>query len=92
MPPLTEAKLRAIKPSGKIERFYDQHGLYLELSAAGGKLWRWKYRFDGKEKRLALGVYQDVIAQARENGARRQAQRFFLSGSSHGGRKLWYHN
>ena len=67
MPPLTEAKLRAIKVSGKVERFSDSGGLYLELSKAGGKLWRWKYRFDGKEKRLALGSYPDVsLAQARE--------------------------
>ncbi len=40
MPHLTEAALRAIKPSGKVERFYDTLGLYLELSKAGGKLWR----------------------------------------------------
>lgn len=61
-----EAKIRAIKPSGKTERFYEQNGLYLKLSKAGGKLWRWKYRFEGKEKRLALGVYPDVtLAQAR---------------------------
>ena len=53
MPHLTEAALRAIKPSGKVERFYDTLGLYLELSKAGGKLWRWKYRFEGKEKRLS---------------------------------------
>ena len=46
MPHLTEAALRAIKPSGKVERFYDTLGLYLELSKAGGKLWRWKYRFE----------------------------------------------
>ena len=85
MPPLTEAKLRAIKPSGKIERFYDQHGLYLELSAAGGKLWRWKYRFDGKEKRLALGAYPDVtLAQAREK--RDDARKVLKNGVDPGSR------
>ncbi|MBE6442345.1 MAG: DUF4102 domain-containing protein [Desulfovibrio desulfuricans] len=67
MPPLTEAKLRGIRPSGKIERLYDQHGLYLEVSKAGSKLWRWKYRFGGKEKRLALGAWPEVsLRQARE--------------------------
>jgi len=34
--------------------------LYIEVSAAGGKWWRLKYRFDGKEKRLSLGVFPDV--------------------------------
>lgn len=67
MPHLTEATLRAIKPSGKIERFYDSLGLYLELSKAGGKLWRWKYRFEGKEKRLSFGHWPDVsLKEARE--------------------------
>ena len=67
MPHLTEVALRAIKPSGKVERFYDQQGLYLELSKAGGKLWRWKYRYDGKEKRLSFGAWPDVsLKEARE--------------------------
>ncbi|WP_211922443.1 tyrosine-type recombinase/integrase [Solidesulfovibrio aerotolerans] len=60
MPLLTEIKIKTIKPSGKIERFHDSQGLYLELSAAGGKHWRWKYKFDGKEKRLSLGAWPDV--------------------------------
>lgn len=67
MPPLTEVKIKSIKASGKIERFYDDRGLYLELSKAGGKLWRWKYRFDGKEKRLALGSWPEVsLKEARD--------------------------
>ena len=67
MPHLTEVALRAIKPSGKIERFYDTLGLYLELSKAGGKLWRWKYRFEGKEKRLSFGPWPEVsLKEARE--------------------------
>lgn len=60
MPQLTEVKLRAIKQSGKIERYHDGGGLYLELSAAGGKHWRWKYKFDGKQKRLSFGAWPDV--------------------------------
>lgn len=67
MPHLTEVALRAIKVSGKIERFYDTLGLYLELSKAGGKLWRWKYRFEGKEKRLSFGPWPEVsLKEARE--------------------------
>ncbi|MDD9891469.1 MAG: Arm DNA-binding domain-containing protein, partial [Gammaproteobacteria bacterium] len=46
---------------------YDEKGLYLEVTAAGGKLWRLKYRFGGKEKRLALGAYPAVsLKEARE--------------------------
>lgn len=60
MPQLTEVKIKNIKPSGKIERFHDKSGLYLEISKAGGRHWRWKYKFDGKEKRLSLGAWPDV--------------------------------
>lgn len=60
MPPLTEIKIKSIKTSGKIERFHDTGGLYLELSTAGGKYWRWKYRVDGKEKRLTFGAWPEV--------------------------------
>lgn len=67
MPQLTEAKLRSIKKSGRIERFHDSGGLYLELSTAGGKHWRWKYKFEGKEKRLSFGAWPDVsLKEARE--------------------------
>ncbi len=79
MPQLTEVKLRAIKPSGKIERFHDGQGLYLELSAAGGKHWRWKYSFDGKEKRLTFGAWPDVsLKDAREK--RDDARKVLRSG------------
>ncbi|MGY0633854.1 Arm DNA-binding domain-containing protein [Luteimonas sp. A478] len=42
----------------------------LEVAPSGGKLWRWKYRYEGKEKRLALGAYPEVeLAEARERHA-----------------------
>ncbi len=64
--PLTDTKLRAAKPRDKAYRLADSGGLYLEVIPAGGRYWRWKYRFGGKEKRLALGVYPDVsLADAR---------------------------
>jgi integrase len=48
-------------------RLADEKGMYLEVTQAGGKYWRWKFRHAGKEKRLALGVYPDVsLAQARK--------------------------
>jgi hypothetical protein len=44
----------------------DRGGLYLLVTPAGGKLWRWRYRFEGKEKQMAFGKYPDIsIAQAR---------------------------
>jgi len=65
--PLTDTQLRNAKPSGKPQRFFDGGGLYVEISPAGGKLWRLKYRFQGKEKRMAFGIYPAVsLAKARK--------------------------
>jgi len=66
--PLTDVACRnASCPAGKArERFYDANGMYLEVMPTGSKYWRLKYRFAGKEKRLALGPYPAVgLAQAR---------------------------
>ena len=60
-------KLRALKPSGKVQKLLDCDGLYIHVSPAGGKLWRLFYRFDGKQKTLALGKYPEVsLAEARK--------------------------
>ncbi|MGB4064201.1 MAG: integrase arm-type DNA-binding domain-containing protein [Azonexus sp.] len=58
--PLTEIAIKAAKPAEKITRLYDEKGLYLEISPAGGRWWRFKYSIGGKEKRLSLGVYPEV--------------------------------
>ena len=64
--PLSDAAIRKAKPADKPLRLFDGGGLYLEIAPTGGKLWRWKYRFSGKEKRLALGIYPDVsLSEAR---------------------------
>lgn len=55
--PLTDAKLRTLTTPGK---HFDGGGLYLELTPAGGRYWRLKYRHEGKEKRLSFGVYPAV--------------------------------
>lgn len=57
---LNELAIRNAKPGAKPIRMSDSGGLYLEVAPSGGKLWRLKYRFGGKEKRLALGKYPDV--------------------------------
>ena len=62
--PLTDTKVRTAKPKDKPYRLADGGGLYLEVMPNGSKYWRWKYRFDGKEKRLALGVYPQVTLAA----------------------------
>ena len=79
--PLTDtACKKATCPEGRPSvRLADEKALYLEVTAAGGKYWRWKYRYGGKEKRLALGVYPDVtLAQARE--ARDEARKALAGG------------
>jgi hypothetical protein len=58
--PLTKTAIRNAKPGDKTIKLYDERGLYMEVSPNGGKWWRLKYRYDGKEKRLSLGVYPDV--------------------------------
>ena len=62
--PLTDTKVKNAKPGQKTVRIFDERGLYLEVSPAGGKWRRFKYRFNGKEKRLSLGVYPDVKLKA----------------------------
>jgi integrase len=64
---LTDAKIRNAKPGEKPVKLFDERGLYLEVSPAGGKWWRLKYRFGGKERRISLGVYPDVgLSEARD--------------------------
>jgi integrase len=64
---LTDTKIRNTKPGEKPMRLFDERGLYLEVSTAGGKWWRLKYRFGGKEKRISLGVYPEVsLKEARD--------------------------
>ena len=72
--PLTDTAIRNAKPSDKARKMFDSRGLYLEVSPRGGKWWRLKYRFAGKEKRLSLGVYPDVslkMARERRDEARK---------------------
>ncbi len=73
--PLSDTKIRNTKPGAKPVRLFDGGGLYLEVAPSGGKWWRLKYRIDGKEKRLSLGVYPDVglkDARERRDEARKQ--------------------
>lgn len=84
--PLTDTAIRSAKPQPKPSRIFDGGGLYLEVRSTGAKLWRLKYRFDGKEKLLALGKYPDVpLAKARDR--RDQARKLLADGVDPGQKK-----
>lgn len=57
---LKDTEIKALKPLDKLYRKADGGGLYIEVFPNGSKLWRWKFRVSGKEKRLALGAYPAV--------------------------------
>jgi len=63
---LTDAQVRKIKPLDKKKRYSDEKGLYLEVTPAGGRFWRIKYRFNNRESTLTIGSYPEIsLAQAR---------------------------
>lgn len=65
--PLTDTAVRNAKPGPKPVKMYDESGLFLLLQPNGGKWWRFKYRFGGKEKLLSFGTYPEVsLKDARE--------------------------
>lgn len=63
---LSEAKVRAAKGRVKPYKLTDTNRLYLLVTPSGGKLWRWNYTYDGKQKSMAFGTYPMVsLADAR---------------------------
>ena len=75
---LTDPKVKQAKPKEKVYRLSDEKGLYLEVHPTGAKYWRHKYRFGGKEKRLAYGVYPEV--SLKEARTKRDEARTLLAG------------
>jgi integrase len=64
---LTDIAIRNAKPRAKPYKLTDANSLYLEVYPNGSRYWRYRYRWHGKERRLAIGVYPEVpLAQARE--------------------------
>lgn len=64
---LTDSKIRATKPSATPFKLTDSQGLYLLINPGGSRLWYLKYRFNGKESRIALGPYPQVsLSDARQ--------------------------
>ncbi len=74
---LTDAAVRRAKPGAHAIRLFDGGGMYLEVAPSGGKWWRHKFRYGGKEKLLSLGIYPQIsLSEARK---RRQAARELLA-------------
>ena len=74
---LSAIEVKSAKPRDKQYKLFDERGLFLLVTPAGSKLWRLKYRFDGREKLLALGAFPEVsLADAR---TRRDEERTRLS-------------
>lgn len=77
---LTAWQVETAKPKDKPYKLSDGGGLYLEIATSGSRYWRLKYRYGGKEKRLAFGVYPEVsLAEARD---RREAAKKTLAAGS----------
>lgn len=71
---LTEVEIRSARAADKPIKLFDGSGLYLFVQPGGGRWWRFKYRFEGRERELSLGVYPDVplkLARKRREEARR---------------------
>ena len=76
---LTAVEVKGARSAGKAYKMGDQGGLYLQITETGSKLWRYRYRFDGKQKLLALGQFPDVaLSEARE--AHQQARKLVAGG------------
>lgn len=77
---LSDAQCRTAKPKLKKYKIGDSEGLYLEVMPNGSKYWRLKYRYMGKEKRVALGVYPSISLQkAREE--KKQIKEYLQNGN-----------
>jgi hypothetical protein len=71
---LTDTAIKNTKPGNKPKRLSDEKGLSLLVHPKGGKYWRFKYRFEGRQTEIALGVYPEISlkdARARRDEARK---------------------
>ncbi|MBS0448527.1 MAG: tyrosine-type recombinase/integrase [Proteobacteria bacterium] len=74
---LSELAIRSAKPQEKPAKLFDGEGMFLLIQPTGGKLWRLKYRYAGREKLLALGAYPQVSLKAARE--RRHAAKALLA-------------
>ena len=93
---LTATQIRTTKPREKPYKLFDERGLYLMIQPNGGRWWRFRYRYQGREKLLSLGTYPDtplkrarekrdearrIVADGGDPSARRQAEKLALADS-----------
>jgi integrase len=77
--PLTDKTIKALKPGPKARKVTDGGGLFLLVNPDGSRWWRFKYRYEGREKMISVGVYPDTgLALAREK--RDEARRLLAAG------------
>jgi hypothetical protein len=76
---LTDTKVRNARARAKPHKLSDGRGLHLLVTPNGGKYWRLAYRFAGKQKLLALGVYPEVSLE-RARGKRESARKLLADG------------
>jgi len=83
---LTDLAIRALKPTGKLQKISDGDGLQLWIMPHGSKLWRYAYRFNSAQKTLAIGQYPEIgLADARKK--RDEARAVLISGADPGQQK-----
>ncbi|WP_141521694.1 Arm DNA-binding domain-containing protein, partial [Novosphingobium sp. PC22D] len=66
---LTDARVRNAKPRPKAYKIADANRLFLMVTPSGGKLWRWNYEYDGKNKTMAFGAYPLVVREQCDFGS-----------------------
>lgn len=77
--PLSDLQISKAKPETKEYKLFDGGGLFLLVTPPGGKLWRFKYRFNDKEKKLTFGAYPSIsLAEARQR--REDARKLLANG------------
>jgi hypothetical protein len=77
--PLSDIQVKNVKPALKDAKLFDGGGLFLLVTPSGGKLWQFKYRFEGKEKKLSFGSYPAItLADARQR--RNDAKKLLANG------------
>ena len=77
--PLTDDAIRNAKPGTRPLKLFDERGLFLLVAPTGGKLWRFRYRFGGKQNGLTLGVYPSVGLEDARKG-RDEARQLLAQG------------